>query len=76
MKLKNKSLIKHIKIAILYIIQHFYMKLVWHMKNWLFLYKDNPGWTWSMNDIWKMENISVAKHVHKVIEVIWKINSK
>ena len=46
------------------------------MKNLIFSYKSIPDWTWSMNDVWKMWNFPVAKHVHKLIEVIWKINSK
>ena len=35
-----------------------------------------PDWTWSMNDVWKMWNFPAVKHVHKLIEIIWKINSK
>ena len=46
------------------------------MRNLIFSYKGIPGWTWSVNNVWKMWNFPVVKHVHKLIEVIGKINSK
>ena len=45
------------------------------MKNWIFSYKGIPGWTWRMNDVWKMWNFPNANHVHKLNEEILKINS-
>ena len=46
------------------------------MKNLILSYKSIPDWTWSMNDVWKMSYVPVVKHVHKLIEIFWKINSK
>ena len=65
---------EELKIKSLFI-QHFYMKYVWRMKNQIISYKGIPGWTWSMKDVWKMWNCSIANHVHKLIEEIWKINA-
>ena len=45
------------------------------MKNLIFSHKGIPGWTWSMNDIWKMWNFPLANHFHKLIEVIWHMDN-